>query len=561
MKDLIQKKMKIITANNIIMVLSLILVLPTMFSCEDSLVEDPISVATANGYYTTPDGLADGLKAAYTPLRNFYGTQGGLFITITGTDMVTNGFGGDRNNPSFNNYDQNLLGSSDYLGAIWDSFYEGINQCNTVVGRAPEIEGLDDNEKNVAVGEARFLRALYYFHLVQQFGDVHFTLEETTGVETEAFRTPVSTIYGEGIVPDLEYAIANLPSEASDYGRATGLAAQALLARVQLTIGNWDEAERLANNVIDSGNFSLVQPYEDLWKIENDVNEEIIWSVQYTDDPITNGDGNSAHLYFVFDYTKNPAMVRDVENGRPFQRFMPTNYFLDLWDADASNDLRFAGSFKTNWFANTTGTINGHDINIGDLAIRIVLEPVDDAQQATVPYWLIDYEGDDVTSQSDFLEIGGNEKRQFPLLKKFLDPLRTSINATDGRRDFPVIRLAEMYLIAAESAFRLSKLDVAASKLNKLRERAIVPGKEAEMLVEPSDVDLDFILNERAIELYGEMHRWYDLKRTNTLLDRVRLYNPPASGNIKEIHLVRPIPQTQLDRVTNPGDFQQNPGY
>jgi hypothetical protein len=556
---ILKQKTSIICIKNRVIVFGLIWVIPILSSCEDALVEDPVSVATANGYYTTPEGIADGLKAAYEPLRNFYGTQGGMFTTITGTDMVTNGFGGDRNNPSFNNYDQNLLGSSDYFGGIWDSFYEGINQCNTVVGRAPDIEGLGDEEKTVAMGEARFLRGLYYYHLVQQFGDVHFTLEETTGVETEAFRTSVSTIYAEGIVPDLQYAIGNLPNEASEYGRATRLTAQALLARVQLTNGNWGEAEILANSVIDSGNFSLVAPYEDLWKIENDVNEEIIWSVQYTGDPITNGDGNSTHLYFVFDYTKNPAMVRDVENGRPFQRFMPTNYFLNLWDV--SSDLRFAGSFKTEWFANTTGTINGQEVNIGDLAIRIVLEPVDDAEQASAPFWLIDYEGDDVTSQTEFLEIGGNEKRQFPVLKKYLDPLRTSINATDGRRDFPVIRLAEMYLIAAEAAFRQSKLDVAAANLNQLRERAVVPGKEAEMLVVSSDVDLDFILDERARELYGEMHRWYDLKRTGTLLERVRLYNPPASGNIEEMHLVRPIPQTQLDRVTNPGDFQQNPGY
>jgi len=542
-----------------IIALSSPLIIVALFSCEDTLIEDPLSLATADGYYTTPDGLADGLKGAYSPLRDFYGTQGGFFITIVGTDITTNGFGGDRNNPSFNNYDQNLLGISNYFGPIWDSFYEGINQCNTVVGRAPDIEGLVDGEKNQAMGEARFLRALYYFHLVQQFGDVHFTLEETVGVETEAFRTPVSTIYSEGILPDLEYAVANLANETSDYGRVTKSAAQALLARVQITIGNWSEAETLAKGIIDSGNFSLVEPYEDLWKIENDVNDEIIWSVQYTDDPITNGPGNTAHLYFNFDYTQNPAMARDTENGRPFQRFMPTNHFLNLWDT--SSDLRFSGSFKTEWFANIPGSINGQDVNVGDLSIRIVLEPADDTEQESVPFWLIDYNDEDVTSQSNLLEIGGNEKRNFPVLKKYLDPLRVSINATDGRRDFPVIRLAEMYLIAAEAAFRQSKNDVAAAYLNSLRRRAIIPGKEAEMLVNAGDVDLDFILDERARELYGEMHRWYDLKRTGTLLDRVRLYNPPAAPNIQEMHLVRPIPQTQLDRVTNPGDFLQNPGY
>ncbi|MFT7035585.1 MAG: hypothetical protein ACJA2S_004109 [Cyclobacteriaceae bacterium] len=530
-----------------------------MVSCNDILEETPVSLATASEHYATAVGLADGLKAAYSPLRNFYGTQHALFLTVVGTDIITNGFGGDKNNPSFNNYDQNLLGSHSYFSSIWNPFYEGINQCNTIVNRAPNVGDMNEGEKSIAMGEARFLRALYYFHLVQQFGDVHFSLEETLGVETEATKTAVTTIYDQGIVPDLEYAVASLQDQANDYGRATKPAAQALLARVQLTLGNWSAAETLANSVLANTNFELVVPYSDLWKIDNDVNSEIIWSVQYTGDPLTNGSGNSAHLYFQFDYTKNPAMNRDVENGRPFQRFMPTNFFLELWDT--SSDARWAGSVKTAWIANTTATINGQVVNPGDTAIKIVTHPVDDLEQSSAPYWYIDYNNEDVSSQSNLLEIGGNSRRNFPVVKKFLDPLRSSINATDGRRDFPVIRLAEMYLIAAEAAFNQSKNDVAAGHINKLRERAVIPGKEAEMLVLASDMDLDFILDERARELVGEMHRWYDLKRTGKLLERVRLHNIDAAANIKDMHLVRPFPQTQIDRVTNPGDFLQNPGY
>lgn len=531
------------------------------FSCTDILTEDPVSLATADGYYTTAAGLRDGLKAAYTPVRSHYGTQGAFFLTVVGTDIYTNGFGGTRNNPSFNTYDQNLLGSKGEFGTLWNSYYVGINQCNTVVGRAPEISAneLTETEKAVAMGEARFLRALYYFELVRQFGDVHFTLEETVGVETEAFRTPVSEIYDQGIVPDLEYAIANLPDETSDLGRATKPAAEALLARVQLTIGNWSEAERLANRVIDNYNFALVEPYADLWLLENDVNEEIIWSVQYTADPLTNGSGNSSFLYWVFDYTRNPAMIRDLENGRPFQRFMPTNYFLKLWDTES--DARWAGSFKTTFIANSSGTINGQQVNPGDTAIRIATHPVDDAIQMAAPYVYIDFNDIDVAAQDDPLQIGGDNRRNFPVLNKYWDNLRASVNATDGRRDFPVIRLAEMYLIAAEAAFRQDKNDVAAAQINKLRERAVIPGKEAEMLVLESDIDQDFILEERARELCGEMHRWYDLKRTGTLVERVKLYNSDGAPNIKEMHLVRPIPQTQIDRVSNPGNFPQNPGY
>ena len=118
-----------------------------------------------------------------------------------------------------------------------------------------------------------------------------------------------------------------------------------------------------------------------------------------------------------------------------------------------------------------------------------------------------------------------------------------------------------MYLIAAEAAWRQGRSDDAADYINVIRTRAAIPGKEVAMQVSATDIDLDFILDERARELVGEMHRWYDLKRTGKLLERVRQYNLDAAPNIKEMHLVRPIPQTQIDRVSNPGEFQQNPGY
>ncbi len=550
---------KLIKELKTIVLLLSALPLTFLLSCEGILEEDPVSLAVADSHYTTRTGIADGLKAAYPPLRSFYGREGSFFLTVVGTDIYTNGFGGQVNNPSFNNYDQNLLGIHGYFSGLWNNFYVGINQCNTIIGRTPDVSDMNENEKAVAIGEARFLRAFYYFHLVQQFGDVHFTLEETIGVETEANRTPVNTIYQDGIIPDLQFAAANLPVVADKYGKATKPAAEALLARVYLTIGNWSEAERLAKNVVENYNFALVVPYSELWKIENDVNEEIIWSVQYTADPLTNGPGNSAFLYFVWDYTQNPAMVRDIENGRPFQRFMPTNYFYSLWDFDS--DLRFEHSFKTVWFANTRGTINGQVVNPGDTAIKIVIHPVDDEIQKNAPYWYIDYNNENVSTQTDPLQIGGRLRRLWPNLWKFYDNLRPDVNATDGRRDFPVIRLAEMYLIAAEAAHKQGKNDVAVAWINQLRERAVKPGKEEQMLVRTEDINLNFILEERARELCGEMHRWYDLKRTGTLLERVRLHNYDAAPNIKEMHLVRPIPQTQIDRVSNPGSFQQNPGY
>lgn len=77
----------------------------------------------------------------------------------------------------------------------------------------------------------------------------------------------------------------------------------------------------------------------------------------------------------------------------------------------------------------------------------------------------------------------------------------------------------------------------------------------------PEQLTLDFILDERARELGGEQQRWFDLKRTNKLLERVKAYNPDAKANIKEHHLLRPVPQTQLDAIINKEDFKQNAGY
>lgn len=93
-----------------------------------------------------------------------------------------------------------------------------------------------------------------------------------------------------------------------------------------------------------------------------------------------------------------------------------------------------------------------------------------------------------------------------------------------------------------------------------MRKRAI-PGKENEMQISENELTIDFLLEERARELCGEQIRWFDLKRTNKLIEYVRLYNMDAKDNIQDYHMLRPIPQSQLDAITNKEEFKQNPGY
>ena len=118
-----------------------------------------------------------------------------------------------------------------------------------------------------------------------------------------------------------------------------------------------------------------------------------------------------------------------------------------------------------------------------------------------------------------------------------------------------------MYLIRAEAQLALGNPAGAATAINVLRTRATLPGHSAQMQVTPAQMTLDFILDERARELAGEQLRWFDLKRTGKLVERVKAHNPDAAPYIQPFHQLRPIPQRQIDAVSNRDVFTQNPGY
>ena len=147
-------------------------------------------------------------------------------------------------------------------------------------------------------------------------------------------------------------------------------------------------------------------------------------------------------------------------------------------------------------------------------------------------------------------------EQSFTALKKFEDG-NTTTTPEISDRDIFVLRLSEMYLIQAECRLATSGSGAALSRLNDLRTVRAISGKDNSI---KGTVDINTILDERALELVGEYQRWFDLKRTGKLIERVKKYNAQASANIDAHHLLRPIPQAQLDAVTGAG-FPQNPGY
>jgi len=534
-----------------------------------NLDEDVITGLTP-GSYGTQAVFEALVNASYEPLRSFYAQERGFTVTEFGTDVFTKG--ADGSFKYINDYTTQLNPDAQYFRETWVDFYRAINTTNAAIDQAPVVT-MDSALKARRVGEARFLRAVYYFDLVQMFGPLTLTLHETLNPSTVAARAPVDSVY-DAIIADLQYAEANLPAVQKDYGRATKGAAQHLLAKVYLSrirdpdstadevakrqAGDFANAADYAQRVINSGQYALLSRFGAVFDFSNERNQEVIWSIQYTTDPLTTGaNGNKGHLYFLAQYDVLPGMTRDVANGRPFKRFRPTWYFLGLFDR--TKDSRYDAQFTRVWYANNAANIpkgaNGQPLfGLGDTAVYVSTTDADTVLARTRPYkvfvpgaYVVPAKG------APYLD------NMFPSLNKFNDPFRSSINEERGSRDFFVARLAETYLIAAEALMRDGRAAEGLPYINAVRRRAAIPGHETEMELTVGQLTLDEILNERARELTGEMQRWFDLVRTHSLVSRVMLYNPDGKVNVKAFHALRPIPQIQIDRTSTP--YPQNPGY
>ena len=150
-------------------------------SCSDLLKETVVS-SISNDYIATTPGFVAATNAAYTPLRSFYATERGISMSEYGTDIYS--AGADGSYKGFHFYDSQLTSSVDILAQLWDETYKGINTINAVIDRAPAVTGISDAVKTQRVGEMKYLRAHYYFILVQQFGPLDDAILANFGTES-----------------------------------------------------------------------------------------------------------------------------------------------------------------------------------------------------------------------------------------------------------------------------------------------------------------------------------------------------------------------------------------
>ncbi|MBO0939871.1 RagB/SusD family nutrient uptake outer membrane protein [Fibrella sp. HMF5335] len=453
------------------------LCLLSLGACSDMLNEQPRGDYAEAAFYQTSAQAVLAINAAYQPL-SFASDNNRLWVfgDVASDDAAKGGDPGDQADIGLVDNFQ-IFPNNGPVESEWGVLYEGINRANLVLQRVPAIN-MDATLKNRVLGEARFLRALNYFYLVNIYGDVPLILEPRNADKLQVTQSAVGTIYAQAIEADLLVAIQNLPAAHAgpDVGRATKGAAQALLAKAYLYQQKWQPALDQAQAVINSGQYDLLPVYANNFRAAYKNNRESVFAVQHLSGQVP-FQGNRLNQWFA---------PRPNENGYFFDA--PTPGFVAEFEQTAAKvaDPRLdysVGRAGTTW-------LNG--------------EPFD-------PQW----------SPTGYLN------------KKHVQPLAEVPAATkgDGNLNYVMIRYADVLLMAAEALTELNRGAEALPYLNRVRKRAresylndpalapatgapAVPANLLPDVVSTSQATLrDAIRHERRVELGLEFHRYFDLAR------------------------------------------------
>lgn len=467
-----------------------------IISCSDALEENPTDQISELSFYQNIDDAQAAVNAIYEPMRNNFRSLYMLMLDIQAD--YAEGRGSTQPLGSYQGFDQTNINRA---GTMWTRFYQSIRNANIAIEKISEIP-LTETEKNQLIGEARFLRAYCYYHIVRHWdGGPLYT---DTGNE-DSSKKSAADLY-QAIISDLQMSESSLPDVPAQFGKPTQWAAKALLAEVYLTIGEWGLSKGKAKEVIDSGKFSLVEV-----SVPDDFNTIFGPSANGTSEEIfylkfNNLDGWGWPLNLLWSETTFSPFGNYVIYSVP-------GPFFENWNDD---DLRKQWNVFSEYINRNTGELE------------------------TLP-------------------------SSTPILcSKFRDP--DSPAREGHSNDYPILRLADVLLIYAEASVLADNTvsDTAVESLNKIRRRGYgYPSNENSPIdFSPSEFTnetfRETVLQERAYELYMEGKRWFDLKRSNTVKETI-LAN--TGKVVQDIHLLWPIPQQEIDTNPQIGQEDQNPGY
>jgi len=531
----------------------------TFQGCSDFLEMENPSVVT-DDFYNQKIGQEKLLIDIYSKYRSVFNTGE---LQYYGTDLYM-AITESPNERMFNGYDNSFNSTAGVIGGYWSNLYKIIQESNILLNRIkPTTPEMTQEEYNSITAQARFLRVLAYYYLVETFGPVPLLTSEQTEIITEVVRNPEEEIYSF-MIDELKAIENSLPAAATEAGRISNSAVLHLLGKIYLTRAykpfaqstDFNDAASTFEKVIKSPSHALLAKFADVFNENNQNNAEVIWAIQYGTDKNYVGSGNPQQALFGFNIIAlEPDMfVKNQNDYSSMNRLYWINPRVHELFTNPEIDSRYDATFKREFYIN-----NPENANLGKLGLYFPRwnDASGDTKGAS-KFYPFKKDGEYLWyPQSTALPILQNGADRMPIMNKFKDT--KMIWEGPGSREDIIFRLADTYLLCAEAYLGAGKQTEALDKLNTIRRRAAVSPDQAPIM-ELATITLDVLMDERGRELLGEHDRWFDLKRTGLLISRTLDYNILTAkyNNLNAIHLLRPIPQDERNKVKG---LDQNPGY
>ncbi|TDB67550.1 RagB/SusD family nutrient uptake outer membrane protein [Arundinibacter roseus] len=510
-----------------IIALTSLLALFIAISCnEDSLNKVNPNGVTFDTYFNNEAELTAGVNSIYAMVQSNSLVAREWFFThdLRGDEMASGG--GQLETPR----NQLLIGVHDtgnsLVNSLWTGWYRTIHRANVILEKGSTVESVPEATRARLLGEARFLRAWAYYELGTLFGGVPIYTEFAKTVEASAGRSTQQEVY-DLVIADLRAAEAGLPDTYPDsqLGRATKAAAQTLLARTYLQMGNYASAKTELEKVVNSGLYSIVDDYLDLTNEEGEFNDESIFEVVYAPSGGAfnwGGDGDGTAV--------QEETVRTQEySAIGWRNVIPSNKILNSYERVSKGDAKDDPRYDMSYWKEGDLFNNGQSVLTADI----------------------------VQGNSSLVE-GREQKVSW---RKYSVLYKLNAGYAQSGINMRIMRYADVLLMLAECENEAGNQARAISLMNQVRARASVdmpPFPTSNYPCRTAREVLDAIQHERFVELASEQVRNFDIIRWRK---NGKLAAEPLTYFIPNRHELLPIPQTEIDNNPQLSPSDQNPGY
>ncbi len=499
--------------NRMFFYIAVVLMVMVSFSCNDDFLEkNPLDEISSETFWESEDDVEMAVAGCYARLKgSFLDYQRGYLegLSDNGLDYW-----------NIYNIQTMALGTINantggVIENVYNGCYKGIAQCNFFMGNVDKATTVDESVLNKAKGEVRFLRALFYFDLVNCFGDVVLYKETPESADASKIAKSTSEDVLDFINEDLDYAIANLPDESYSSGHAVKGSAMALKTRVLLSEEKWSDAANMAKQIIDAGKFGIYDNYASMFINEGQIgNNEIMFSCDY----LSPDDYHSVYGMNI-EYTAHIFLTQDL---------------LDAYECSDGESISESPLYDP------VNPYNNRDPRL-KATIRLPDENWEGFYNYTAfnPTGVLNKKGVDTTIQASYS------------------------NAYLNDWNWVLIRYADVLLMYAEAQNESNGPGQSVyDAIDEVRARPGVDMTPVDQSKYNTKESLrEFIRHERRIEFAVEGIRYFDLKRWHIIEDVINSLPEIFSGGtylFEEKHYHWPFPQSELDRNPN---LVQTDGY